>query len=68
MPMSAEYSRRYRERIQQQGAREVLLKLPVDTVATIDRLRDAEGAASRSDIVASLIRRALEAENELRTA
>jgi metal-responsive CopG/Arc/MetJ family transcriptional regulator len=68
MQMSAEYVRRYRERIQQQGAREVLLKLPVETIATIDRMRDAKGAASRSDIVASLIHRALEAENALRTA
>jgi metal-responsive CopG/Arc/MetJ family transcriptional regulator len=68
MQMSAEYVRCYRERIQQQGAREVLLKLPVETIATIDRMRDAEGAASRSDIVASLLHRALEAENALRTA
>ena len=68
MQMSAEYVRRYRERIQQQGAREVLLKLPVETIATIDRMRDAKGAASRSDIVASLIHRALEAENTLRIA
>ena len=68
MQMSAEYVRRYRERIQQQGAREVLLKLPVETIATIDRMRDAKGAASRSDIVASLLHRALEAENALRTA
>ena len=68
MQMSAEYVRRYRERIQQQGAREVLLKLPVETIATIDRMRDAKGVASRSDIVASLIHRALEAENALITA
>lgn len=65
--MSAEYSRRYRERIQQQGGREILLKLPAETIETIDRLRDARGAANRSDIVASLLNRALEAENELKT-
>lgn len=65
---SVQYVRRYRERIQQQGAKEVLLKLPVETIATIDRLRDARGAANRSDIVASLIYRALEAENALKTA
>ena len=61
-----QYVRRYRERIQQQGAKEVLLKLPVETIATIDRLRDSRGAASRSDVVASLIHRALEAESELK--
>ena len=50
-----EWVRRYRARLQRQGAREVLIKLPVETIATIDRLRDERGERSRSDVLASLI-------------
>lgn len=68
MTPSVQYVRRYRERMLQQGAKEVLLKMPVETIAKIDRLRDARGAASRSDVVVSLIQQALEAASELKTA
>ena len=68
MTLSAETSRRYRERLRQQGMTEVLLKLPHETLQVIDRFRDEHGASSRSDVVASLIYRALEAENTLKTA
>ena len=68
MTPHTECVRRYRARLQRQGAREVLIKLPVETIATIDRLRDERGEHSRGDVVASLIQQALEAENELKTA
>jgi len=64
MTPHTECVRRYRARLQRQGAREVLIKLPVETIATIDRLRDERGERSRSDVLASLIHRALEGESE----
>ena len=65
---STEGVRRYRARIRQQGVTEILLRLPVETVEAIDRLREMRGAANRSAAVALLIHRALEAESELKTA
>lgn len=67
MSLSAEYQRRHRERIRQQGKTEILLKLPVEAVALLDRLRESQGAATRGDVVVSLIQRATEAGNELKT-
>jgi hypothetical protein len=55
MQMSAEYVRRYRERIQQQGAREVLLKLPVETIALLDDLKQRQGLRNRSQALLQLI-------------
>ena len=57
-----EHTRRYRERIRQQGERQVLLKLPVETIEALDRVRDERGEQSRSVVAAFLIHRALEAE------
>jgi hypothetical protein len=66
--MPAESSRRYRERIRKEGKTEVLLKLPVEAVEVLDRLRAAQGVPSRGDVVAFLIQRATEAENALTQA
>jgi hypothetical protein len=62
-----EHTRRYRERIRQQGERQVLLKLPIETIEALDRVRDERGERSRSDVLVSLIHRALEDESELKT-
>jgi hypothetical protein len=59
-----EWVRRYRARLHREGVREVLIKLPVETLATIDRWRDERGERSRSDVLVSLIHRALEDESE----
>lgn len=66
--MQTERQRRYRERIRQQGKTEVLLKLPVEAVEALDRLRAAQGVSCRGDVVVSLIRQAIEAANVLKTA
>lgn len=66
--MQTERQRRYRERIRQQGKTEVLLKLPVEAVEALDRLRTAQGVSCRGDVVVSLIRQAMEAGNALKTA
>ena len=58
----SEHLRRYRQRIRQQGERQVLLRLPVETIEAIDRMRDERGEQSRSVVAAFLIQRALEAE------
>jgi hypothetical protein len=68
MSTSAEHQRRHRARLRQQGKTEVLLKLPVEAVAILDRLRESQGVASRGDVVVSLIQRATEAENALTQA
>ena len=67
MAPHVESVRRYRARLQREGIRKVLIKLPVETVAAIDRRRDERGERSRSDVLASLIQAALEDENELKT-
>jgi len=67
MAPHVESVRRYRARLQREGIREVLIKLPVETVAAIDRRRDERDERSRSDVLASLIQAALEDENELKT-
>ena len=63
--MSVDNVRRYRERLREQGKTEILLRLPVDVVEVLDRLRAAQGASCRGDVVVSLIRQATEAENAL---
>jgi metal-responsive CopG/Arc/MetJ family transcriptional regulator len=40
----------------------ILLKLPVETIEAIDRMRDERGEQSRGVVAAFVIRRALEAE------
>ncbi len=66
--MQTERQRRYRERIREKGKTEILLTLPVETVEILDRLRAAQGVSCRGDVVASLIRQAMEAGNELKIA
>ncbi len=68
MPRSAEYQRRYRQRIREEGKTEVLLTLSVEEVEIMDRLRAVQGASSRGDIVGALIRRVAEAGYELKSA
>jgi hypothetical protein len=65
---STEYVRRHRKRVREQGKTEILLTLPVETVAMLDRLRESQGAASRGAVVVSLIHQVTEAGNELKTA
>jgi metal-responsive CopG/Arc/MetJ family transcriptional regulator len=67
MTPHVESVRRYRARLQRQGIREVLIKLPVETIATIDRWRDERGERSRGDVLASLIQAAVEDADELKT-
>ena len=66
--MPADSSRRYRERLREQGKTEVLLQLPVEIVEVLDRLRAVQGVSCRGDVVASLIQRATEADNALTQA
>ncbi len=67
--MPAEAQRRHRQRIRAQGKTEILVKLRVESVETLDRLRAiVEGADNRSDVVEFLIQRATEAGNELKQA
>jgi hypothetical protein len=66
--MPAEKQRRYRERLRKEGKTEVLLKLPVEVVEVLDRLRTVQGVSCRGDVVVSLIQRATEAENALTQA
>ena len=67
MTPRVESVRRYRARLQREGIREVLIKLPVETIATIDRWRDERGESSRGDVLASLIQAAVEDADELKT-
>lgn len=66
MLSSAESQRRHRQRLREQGKTEVLLKLPVEVVATLDRLRVIHGGGTRGDVVVSLIRQVTEAGSELK--
>ena len=66
--MPADKQRRYRERLREQGKTEVLLQLPVEIVKVLDRLRAAQGASCRGDVVVSLIQRATEADSALTKA
>lgn len=66
--MPAQKQRRYRERLREQGKTEVLLKLPVEAVEVLDRLRAAQGVSCRGDVVVSLIRQVTEAEHALTQA
>jgi hypothetical protein len=68
MSSSAESQRRHRQRLREQGKTEVLLKLPVEAVEALDRLRATQGGATRGDVVVSLIRQVTEAGNELKQA
>lgn len=68
MPRSAEYSRRYRQRMREEGKTEVLLTLSIEEVEIMDRLRAVQGASSRGDVVGALMRKVAGADYELKTA
>jgi hypothetical protein len=68
MPRSAEYSRRYRQRMREGGKTEVLLTLSFEEVEIMDRLKAVQGASSRSDAIGALIRQKAEDQPELKTA
>lgn len=48
---------RYRRRLREQGAREVIFQLPDETVALIDEIKTREGLRSRSLALLQLIER-----------
>jgi diphthamide synthase subunit DPH2 len=53
----AEKNVRYRQRLRQAGAQEVLFQLPDETVALIDEIKTREGLRSRSLALLQLIER-----------
>jgi metal-responsive CopG/Arc/MetJ family transcriptional regulator len=60
--------RRYRSRLREQGNTQILLKLPLEIVEALDRLREVQGVSSRGDVVVSLVQQLQEANNELKSA
>lgn len=48
---------RYRRRLREQGAREVIFQLPDETVALIDEIKERQGLRSRSLALLQLIER-----------
>lgn len=52
---------RYRQRLRQAGAQEVLFQLSDETVALIDEIKEREGLRSRSLALMQLIERGREA-------
>ena len=68
IPTSTKHVRLHRKRIREQGKTEILLTLPVEVVEILDRLKAAQGACNRGEVVAFLTRQATEAGNELKQA
>jgi hypothetical protein len=58
---SAEKARVYRERLRANGGEEVLLKLPQQTVALLDEVKNRLGLRNRSQALLQLIERGTEA-------
>jgi hypothetical protein len=54
---STPYTRRYRERLRASGGEEVLFKLPRETIALLDELKERQGLKSRSLALLQLIER-----------
>jgi hypothetical protein len=52
---------RYRQRLRDAGAREVLFQLPDETLAVIDEIKKRQGLPSRSLALLQLIERGMEA-------
>ncbi|HQT62616.1 MAG: hypothetical protein B7Z67_14170 [Acidiphilium sp. 21-60-14] len=52
---------RYRQRLRDAGAQEVLFQLPDETVALIDEIKKRQGLRSRSQALLQLIERGKEA-------
>jgi Ribbon-helix-helix protein, copG family len=55
----------YRERIRAAGGAEVLFKLPRETVALLDELKEREGLQNRSQALLQLIERGREATQQV---
>ncbi|MFT2096665.1 ribbon-helix-helix protein, CopG family [Acidiphilium sp.] len=63
MPKAATYDGRnirYRQRLRDAGAQEVLFQLPDETVALIDEIKKRQGLRSRSQALLQLIERGRE--------
>jgi hypothetical protein len=58
---STPYTRRYRERLRASGGEEVLFKLPRETIALLDELKERQGLKSRSLALLQLIERGRDA-------
>ena len=54
---SAEKARVYRQRLRDSGGEEVLFKLPHQTVAMLDELKQRQGLRNRSQALLQLIER-----------
>jgi metal-responsive CopG/Arc/MetJ family transcriptional regulator len=52
---------RYRQRVREAGAREVLIQLPDETLALIDDIKKRQGLPSRSRALLQLIERGIQA-------
>jgi len=52
---------RYRQRVREAGAREVLFQLPDETLALIDDIKKRQGLPSRSRALLQLIERGIQA-------
>jgi hypothetical protein len=58
---STPYTREYRERLRASGGEEVLFKLPRETIALLDELKERQGLRNRSLALLQLIERGREA-------
>ena len=58
---TAEKNVRYRQRLREAGAQEVLFQLPHETIALIDEIKKRQGLRSRSLALLQLIERGREA-------
>ncbi|MGA8758176.1 MAG: hypothetical protein WB611_17955 [Stellaceae bacterium] len=59
-PTIAEHVRAYRRRIAAAGEQEILLKLPNETVALLDELKERHGLRNRGQAFVQLIERGRE--------
>jgi hypothetical protein len=59
-PTIAEHVRAYRRRIAAAGETEVLFKLPKETVAFLDELKERHGLRNRGQVLLQLIERGRE--------
>ena len=59
--LSTPYTRQYRQRLRAAGGEEVLFKLPRETIALLDELKERQGLRNRSLALLQLIERGKEA-------
>jgi len=64
-PTSTERTQAYRQRLRAAGDEEVLLKLPRQTIALLDALKECHGLRSRSQAALQLIERGREATQQI---